>query len=1257
PGVKFYAGEGGLKSWERCGGGGVECKVGEMEDIAYSYHENVGAETNFNNLETSITVSPIPTTRTHKAHPISQIIGDLSSTTQTRSMTRVIKDQCGLLQIFNDDFYTCMFACFLLQEEPKRILVDLPHGKREIGTKWVYGNKKDERCIVVRNKTRLVAQGHTQEEGIDYEEVFAPVAKIEAIRLFLAYASFLGFTVYQTDVKSAFLYGTIKEEVYVCQPLGFEDPDYPDKVYKVVKALYGLHQTPRACICMCTFQVTPKASHLHAVKRIFRHLNGKPYLGLWYLKDSPFDLVAYSNSDYGGASLDIKSTTRGCQFLRWRLISWQCKKQTVIATSSTEAEYVVGASCCAQVLWIQNQMLDYGLKLLLFSLTNWCYSISAVSYIEYVLTVNPTIYVSCIKQFWNTVAVKQSKDITRLQALVNRKKVVVTEAAIRDALRLDDTEGFDCLPNEEILLNWLTWSISTKCTSWNEFSSGIASAVICLSTCRKFNFSKYIFETLVRNVDSSSKFYMYPRVGKGCSEVETPLFEGMLVAREPEEQGDAEEHGTDDNAAKEPDTAISENDEALDGCAALARRAEHLEHDKVAQDLEIIKLKTRVKKLERANKVKALILKRLRKVGTSQRVDTLDDTIMDDVSNQGKVIDELDRDKGVVLMSEKEEKKAEEVKDITGDAQVKGRQADIYQIDMDHDAKVLIVVAVSETLSADAVVHAATVTAAPVKVAIPSTRRKRGVVIRDPKEESSAKTPTETKSKDKGKSIMVEKPKPIKKKQQVELDETYARKLHEELNQDIDWEVAIDHVKQKAKANPYVQRLDYFNGMSYDEIRPIFEAKFNSNIKFLLKSKEQIEEEENRAIESINETPAQKAAKRRRLNEEAKDVEKFKHHLKIVPDEDNDVYTEATPLARKVPVVDYQIVHFNNKPHYKIIRADGTHQLYELICREFELLALHFELNRFGILLDELREGQIASSGGPFVSIVFSHVTHPVASMTLDSARSLGKASSIPTVFSWGGSISTEGFLPFILLLAVIIVAVAIFVTVVLIVVDAIIRVVVGGGVSSIIKRTMAQLLQAPTEGYEDAIVVPAITADNFELKHGLLTLVQNKQFFGHDKEDPHAHVRYFNKITSTLNEALDRFKELLRACPHHGFSELHQLDTFYNALNSKDQDSLNFAAGGNFLDKMPRECLAIIESKSKVRYLCNKPVVAKVSTNTSTSGISPDVAELKDMVKALLLDKKGQNQSHAPVKSVEESCITCGGNYSYRNCPATDGN
>nr|GEV54311.1 hypothetical protein [Tanacetum cinerariifolium] len=293
-----------------------------LEDIVYSDdEEDVGAEADFSNLETNITVSLIPTTRVHKDHHVTLIIGDLTLAPQTRSMARM-------------------------------------------------------------------------EEGIDYEEVFVPLARIEAIWLFLAYASFMSFRVYQMDVKSAFLYGTIKEEVYVCQPLGFEDPDYPDKVYKVVKALYGLHQAPRAwddiifgstnkklckafemlmkdkfqissmdskststlidtekpllkdpdgkdmdvhiymsmigslmyltssrpdimfVIYACAhFYVTSKVSHLHAVKRIFRYFKGKPYLGLRYTKDFPFNLGAYYDSDYARASLDRKSTTGGCQFL------------------------------------------------------------------------------------------------------------------------------------------------------------------------------------------------------------------------------------------------------------------------------------------------------------------------------------------------------------------------------------------------------------------------------------------------------------------------------------------------------------------------------------------------------------------------------------------------------------------------------------------------------------------------------------------------------------------------------------------------------------------------------------------------------------------------------------------------------------------------------------------------------------------------------------------------------------------------------
>nr|GFA58251.1 hypothetical protein [Tanacetum cinerariifolium] len=340
----------------------------ELEDITYSDDEDdVGAEADFNNLETSITVSPIPTTRVHKDHPVSQIIGDLSSTTQTRSMTRVVKDQGGLSQMFRDDFHTCMFTCFLSQEEPKRVhqalkdpswieamqeellqfkmqkvwvLVNLPHEKRAIGTKWVFRNKKDER------------------------------ARIEAIRLFLAYASFLGFMVYQMYVKSAFLYGTIEEEVYVCQPLGFKDPDHPNKVYKVVKVLYGLHQAPRAWyetlvnyLLENGFQKgkIDQTLFIKRQKAEERQVLGEFNRGTHILFGSSEKPLL---KDPDGEDVDMhtyRSMIGSLMYLTSSRpdIMFACKKQTVVATSSTEAEYVAAASCYAQVLWIQNQLLDY----------------------------------------------------------------------------------------------------------------------------------------------------------------------------------------------------------------------------------------------------------------------------------------------------------------------------------------------------------------------------------------------------------------------------------------------------------------------------------------------------------------------------------------------------------------------------------------------------------------------------------------------------------------------------------------------------------------------------------------------------------------------------------------------------------------------------------------------------------------------------------------------------------------------------------
>nr|GEZ68992.1 hypothetical protein [Tanacetum cinerariifolium] len=319
--------------------------------VTTNIDDSNGVEADLGNMEYNILASPTPIFRIHKDHPKSQIIGPVDSPVQTRTKSKEMEEQSFIATIHqNTDpalLQFCLFSCFLSQEEPKKIYDALKDPS------W---NKKDGRGIVIRNKARLVAQGHTQEEGIDYEEVFTPVARIEVIRLFLAYASFMGFTFYQMDVKSVFLYGTIDEEVYVMQPLGFQDLKFPARVYKVEKAIefealmhekfqmsamgelnfflglsantpmdkenpWGKDRTGKDvdlhlyrsmigslmyltasrpyimfAVCACArHQVTPKECHLHAVKMIFRYLKGHTKLGLWYPKESPFDLVAYSD--------------------------------------------------------------------------------------------------------------------------------------------------------------------------------------------------------------------------------------------------------------------------------------------------------------------------------------------------------------------------------------------------------------------------------------------------------------------------------------------------------------------------------------------------------------------------------------------------------------------------------------------------------------------------------------------------------------------------------------------------------------------------------------------------------------------------------------------------------------------------------------------------------------------------------------------------------------------------------------------------
>ena len=465
--------------------------------------------------------------RVSKNHPLDNIIGDISKGVTTRNS---LKDACNHMAFVSqieprnineaiiDEHWIIAMQDELNQFERNQVweLVPKPNDHQIIGTKWVFRNKLDENGVIIRNKARLVAKGYNQEEGIDYEETYAPVARLEAIRMLLAFASIMDFKLYQMDVKSAFLNGFIQEEVYVDQPPGFESFDLPNHVFKLKKALYGLKQAPRAwyerlskfllekdfsrgkvdttlfikrkehdillvqiyvddiifgatneslckefsnimqsefemsmmgelnfflglqikqttngifinqskyckellkrfgmdnakeiatpmstacyldkdeggksvdikkyrgmigsllylsasrpdimfSVCLCArYQANPKESHLSAVKRIMRYLIGTINIGLWYPKGISCSLTGYSDSDFAGCKTDRKSTSGTCHLIGPALVSWHSKKQNSVALSTAEAEYVAAGSCCAQILWMKQQLLDYGLVL------------------------------------------------------------------------------------------------------------------------------------------------------------------------------------------------------------------------------------------------------------------------------------------------------------------------------------------------------------------------------------------------------------------------------------------------------------------------------------------------------------------------------------------------------------------------------------------------------------------------------------------------------------------------------------------------------------------------------------------------------------------------------------------------------------------------------------------------------------------------------------------------------------------------------
>nr|GEV44574.1 hypothetical protein [Tanacetum cinerariifolium] len=383
-----------------------------LDDSPQLSSDSHGVEADLSNMENNISTSPTPTLRIRKDHPTSQIIGPVDTPIQTRTKSKKMEEQSFIASIHH------MTNPDLLQ-----------------------------------NKARLVAQGHTHKEGINYEEVFALVARIEAIRLFLAYASFIGFTIYQLDVNSAFLYGTIDEEVYVVQPPGFQDPEEFEALMhekfqmsamgelnfflglQVLQKKDGIFLSQDKYVSDILkkvgysdvrHQVTPKECHLHAVKRIFRYLKGHPKLGIW-------EVPVLSCEYWNASSLNILAF---------------CDYHNMIAILE-KYEHNVDF----------HQIVDF----------------VEASHIRYALAINPTVYVSHIRQFWSTDRVETSDEETKILATVDGKPRTISESSIRRNLKLKDEAGMSSLLDVELFEN-LTL-MGSKSTGFNEFSSNIATAV------------------------------------------------------------------------------------------------------------------------------------------------------------------------------------------------------------------------------------------------------------------------------------------------------------------------------------------------------------------------------------------------------------------------------------------------------------------------------------------------------------------------------------------------------------------------------------------------------------------------------------------------------------------------------------------------------------------------------------------------------------------------------------------------------------
>ncbi|GJV29270.1 putative ribonuclease H-like domain-containing protein [Tanacetum coccineum] len=803
-----------------------------------------GTEIDMSNISATYLVPSTSNTRIHKDHSLDHVIGDVQSYVQTGRLTK---------------------------EEPKKVIQALKDPswieamQEELLQFKLQQNKKDERGTVIRNKARMVAQGYTQEEGIDYDEM---------------------------DVKSAFLYGKIEEEVYVCQPLGFEDPKFPDRVYKVEKALYGLHQAPRAWYeTLSTYlldnefqrglQVTQKdngifisqdkyvdeilkkfgfltmkiaSTPMETSKPLTKDENSKDVdvhlyrsmIGsLMYLTSSRPDIMFYPK---GLQPFDLEAF-----IAEMCLCCASLDHQTIVANSTTEAKYVAASSCYGQVLWIQNQMLDYGynfmntkifidnesticiVKNLVFysktkhieirhhfikdsnkkkliqminihtdqnvaNLLTKAFDVSRFQYLiatandaiqvndvslpyYYALTVKPTIYTSCIKKFWTTAKAKSVNEEMHMQALVDGTKVIVTETSVRRALQLKDAEAPEELgEGSKIPTDPQHTPTSQPSTSQPQ---------------KKQPRRKHREDTEVLQPSGSTE----PITNKAANEEHVPT------------------HSNDPLLSGKDRLKLNE---LMELCTNLSQRVIDLENTKTSQAAEITKLKERVKKLKRRNKLRTLRLKRLRKVGRSAQVVSSEDEglgAQEDASKQGRKIVDLNADAEEV-----------EVEEVVSTAEVTTVSATTTTV-------------VDELTLAQTLIKIKA--AKPKVVTTAVTRPKaRGVVVQEPN--------------------------------QILIDEEIAQKLQAQSNAELEEEEKL--AKQRKKMQTL---LNGIIGKEKDE-GGVTRAEENSS---------------KRAGAELE----QERIKKQKMDDDQEDA-KIKKHMEIVVDEE-EIAVDAIPLATKPPII------------------------------------------------------------------------------------------------------------------------------------------------------------------------------------------------------------------------------------------------------------------------------------------------------------------------------------------------------------------